>query len=81
MSVSLILQALECTQVDCPCHATARSGFGNSHCPAHPDETPSLTIALTRDAAQVWVCWAGCKPKEIDQALRERGLNDGPSHE
>jgi len=68
-----ILEALGCGKHGCPCVAAVRKGSGNTHCPAHPDPSPSLTIK-EEDGKVLWHCQAGCKQDAVLDALRERGL-------
>src|SRR4051794_8874555 len=45
-------------------------------CPAHEDQTPSLSI--TEQAGKVLVfCHAGCKQEDVVDGLRHRGLWNG----
>ncbi len=67
-----IARALECNRPGCPCHITARRGAGLTHCPAHDDRHPSLSLSQ-RDAV-LWHCHAGCPRSQVVAALRERGL-------
>ena len=36
---------LACERAGCSCGKSARNGAGNTHCPAHEDEHPSLAVA------------------------------------
>jgi hypothetical protein len=59
---------------DCAiCGLTTRRGYGLTHCPAHHDEHPSLSID-ERLAKVLFKCWAGCSQAEVIDALRARGL-------
>src|SRR6266567_502390 len=46
-----------------------------AHCPAHDDQTPSLSIAEGDGNGKILVCChAGCSQGEVIAALRRRGL-------
>lgn len=68
-TVAALAAALACGRPGCAC---ARPG-GNLHCPAHPDSTPSLSIA-ERDGKLLLHCHAGCPQDAVLAALCERGL-------
>jgi hypothetical protein len=53
-----------------------RTGTGRwiAHCPAHPDRTPSLSIAEGRDGRVLVRCWVGCDLKTV---LKSAGLSMG----
>jgi hypothetical protein len=70
-SASLVA-ALACGEC-ATCALTTRRGYGLTHCPAHNDEHPSLSID-ERAAKVLFKCWAGCSQSEVIAALRERGL-------
>ena len=42
-------------------------------CPAHDDRTPSLSLC-DGDRGPIVRCWAGCDPRDVMAALRQRGL-------
>ena len=44
------------------------------HCPAHDDETPSLSVWNKQDGKLGIKCYAGCKTDEVLSALVDRGL-------
>ncbi len=68
-----IAQALRCEQPRCRCGRRAGQGY-LTHCPAHQDEHPSLTVC-DRAAGTVLVhCHAGCPQAQVIAALRARGL-------
>jgi 5S rRNA maturation endonuclease (ribonuclease M5) len=71
--VSQLLDGLQCDRGGCPCHASARRGRGLTHCPAHEDQHPSLSVT-ERDRKVLWSCKAGCSQQEVLDALREQGL-------
>ncbi len=68
-----ISAALACGKPGCPCAATAKRGTGVTHCPAHNDRTPSLSLYAGRSAV-LWDCKAGCDHDAVTEALRARGL-------
>ena len=49
-------------------------GDWTAHCPAHDDETPSLSILSADDGKVLVRCHAGCDQKQVIAALRSRGL-------
>ena len=51
-----------------------RTGTGRwiAHCPAHPDRSPSLSIAEGRDGRVLVRCWVGCDLKTV---LKSAGLS------
>ncbi len=73
-----IFVALACGRSGCPC-ATARAA-GQTHCPAHDDEHPSLSISEHNGKALVR-CHAGCEQDTVVAALRERSLWEGARSE
>lgn len=40
-------------------------GRWHAHCPAHPDQTPSLSIREGYDGRTLLRCWAGCATKAV----------------
>jgi hypothetical protein len=67
-----VARALCCGRPSCPCCRTAVRHHGLTHCPAHHDEHPSLSIA---DRGRILVyCHAGCSQTAVLGALRSRGL-------
>lgn len=79
--MSELLRGLECDRGGCACHASARRGRGLTHCPAHEDRTPSLSVFTGREGAPAWSCKAGCKWLAVTEALEERGLVHSIRHE
>lgn len=68
-----ILTALACDHPRCPCHTAAHRGHGDTHCPAHCDEHPSLSV--TERDGNILVHWnAGCSQGTVLDALRQRRL-------
>lgn len=69
MTTDEIRRERRCGRLGCPC---ARE-HGNVHCPAHTDETPSLSV--TELGGRVLVrCHAGCSQEAVIAALRAKGL-------
>lgn len=68
MSVVALQRALQCGNQGCPC----RRGR-NTHCPAHDDAQPSLSITQG-DKAPLFKCFKGCTAEAILEALKGRGL-------
>ena len=50
-------------------HVRKTSRGWTALCPAHPDRSPSLSIAEGRDGRALVRCWAGCTFQEIARAL------------
>jgi|GEM_PF-159268 len=72
-SPTTLAAALACGHPGCPCASTARRGHGNTHCPAHDDQHPSLSVDGRRGTV-LWYCLAGCSQQAVLEALRRRGL-------
>ncbi|MBV9469104.1 MAG: hypothetical protein JOZ57_07645, partial [Abitibacteriaceae bacterium] len=71
-----IRAALQCSNRRCGC----RSPKGNVHCPSHPDNNPSLSVATGRNGRPVCCCHSGCSQEQVIAALKARGLwPDGSS--
>ena len=45
-----------------------------ARCPAHRDNTPSLSLGLGRDGTLLVHCFAGCAQQDVIAALKEAGL-------
>lgn len=58
---------LACGQPGCTCIR------GNTHCPAHDDRTPSLSLSI-QNGTLLFKCHGGCSQDAVIDALRERGL-------
>lgn len=65
-----ILRNLECARPACICHKTTMRGHGATHCPAHDDEHPSLSVSV-RDGRLLWDCKAGCDRRVVTEAMRQ----------
>lgn len=63
-----ILEGLSCGRQGCPCQRSRERGFGNTHCPAHEDTAPSLTVKQTGNKALVH-CKTGCNQRDVLDAL------------
>lgn len=68
MNAQDIREALACGRQGCAC----RRGR-NTHCPAHDDRVPSLTVD-DRNGTVVWNCKTGCTQENVLAELRARGL-------
>jgi len=64
--------ALQCGNYRCACH----NAGGNVHCPAHPDDNPSLSLDV-KGGKLLWHCFAGCDQQAVKEALQRRGLLPG----
>jgi len=61
--------ALACDDPRCACH---RPKARATHCPAHPDQSPSLGV--DERGRVLVICRAGCAQQKVIAALRARGL-------
>ena len=68
-----IAQELSCSNPSCPCQKTARIENGQTHCPAHGDSNPSLSLNQ-KDGKPLLHCKAGCSQDAVIAALSKRGL-------
>ena len=68
-----IAEALACGRPGCGCGKREGKGF-QTHCPAHADANPSLSIAVGDDGKLLAHCHAGCPQEAVIAALREREL-------
>lgn len=73
-SATKILEAQECSSGGCACHASARKGHGLTHCPAHEDQTPSLSVNEGADGKVLFNCQAGCPQDRVLEELKARDL-------
>jgi hypothetical protein len=67
-----IAQALACVAVGCKCGQKSGGGY-LTHCPAHLDETPSLSVSDEKGKLLV-KCFGGCPQEVVIEALRTKGL-------
>lgn len=73
-STARILELLACDRPRCVCRASLNRGRGLTHCPAHDDQSPSLSISPPeRTAWPVMHCHAGCSFAEVRVALQRAG--------
>ncbi len=68
-----IAAALECDNPGCICHHEGPSGW-QTHCPAHEDEHPSMSLREGDDGKVLFHCHAGCEQEDVSQALKDRDL-------
>lgn len=72
-SAASILAARSCGKSGCACVRARKVGHGNTHCPCHDDETPSLSVS-EQHGKTLWRCMAGCDKRAVTVAiLREVG--------
>jgi hypothetical protein len=74
-----LLRVLECGAPRCVCQQSVERGRGLTHCPAHDDEHPSLSVS-DRNGSVLWHCHAGCPQGLVTAALLEKlgGRRDRP---
>ena len=72
-SADALLRALACADPHCVCHRAVTQGQGLTHCPAHDDRHPSLSVKMGRTAV-LWHCHAGCGQRDVAHAIRNLGL-------
>ena len=75
--VHKILRDLACGRPTCRCRRIRANGEALVHCPAHPDERPSLSVRLAADGGLLVKCHAGCPQNRVIAELRARGLWPG----
>jgi putative DNA primase/helicase len=68
-----IAKGLECGNPACGCHHEGPNGW-QTHCPAHGDENPSLSLSEGDGGKILAYCHAGCDQTEVIQALMDRDL-------
>jgi hypothetical protein len=67
-----VLRRLCCGRPGCRCGKAKALGYGQTHCPAHDDGEPTLSINTGRDGKLLMYCFAGCKFTSVIEALRGR---------
>ena len=72
LTAESIANALGCGQSGCTCSRPTGDGW-MTHCPAHDDEHPSLSVSEKNGKVLV-KCFAGCFQDQVITALKERGL-------
>ena len=70
-----IFQEFQCISISCLCHRS-KPDKATTHCPAHSDQHPSLTVNLT-DGKLLVHCQAGCDQNAVIKELKSRGLWPG----
>ena len=74
-ATAAILAALECDRPGCVCRKSTANGKGLTHCPAHDDNGPSLSVSPpSRTTFPLLHCFTGCTHKAMLAALRGRGI-------
>ena len=71
-----IIEALKCGRQGCQC-AKGRV----THCPAHNDANPSLSITVTNEQKVLFKCFSGCSQQALVDALKAKGLWDTPQQD
>ena len=72
MNAQDLAQALACGQQGCKCGKKAGDGY-LTHCPAHPDHNPSLSLSDS-NGKTLFHCLAACSQEAVFEALKNRGL-------
>jgi hypothetical protein len=75
IGAAALARALACDQRGCRCGQPTGNGF-LTHCPAHNDTKPSLSIREGEDGKILFKCHGGCEQGAVIAALKERGLSD-----
>lgn len=65
-----LLRLLECGAPRCVCQQSVERGRGLTHCPAHDDQHPSLSIS-DKGGTALWHCHAGCPQNLVTMAIME----------
>jgi hypothetical protein len=73
MTAAQILLTLACGAPSCPCTQSARRGSGPTHCPAHDDRSPSLSVRELNGRTLVHD-FGGCEQARVIDALADLGL-------
>lgn len=73
LNAEAIAEALACGRSGCQCGRREGKGF-KTHCPAHDDSKPSLSLTDADDGKGLVHCKAGCPQDALIAALREQGL-------
>jgi len=71
-TIAQFLEVLACARPSCPCQRSS-GRTGRTHCPAHDDQWPSLSVT-ERDGRLLVYCHAGCAQSAVIDALRSRGV-------
>lgn len=66
-----LLQALACSDPRCVCQRSTERGGGLTHCPAHADFHPSLSVT-ERDGRTLWHCHAGCDRLTVTKEVLDK---------
>ncbi len=73
-----IIDGLQCSAPSCDCHRPGTNGSVQTHCPAHSDANPSMTV--TDMAGHLLVhCHTGCSQDAVIGALKDRELWHSPT--
>lgn len=67
-----VAKALSCGEPGCSCGRQAGGGY-KTHCPAHNDPNPSLSVSESNGKLLV-KCFGGCSQEAVIEALKQRNL-------
>ena len=74
VNIQAIADALSCQSGLCGFHHRSGNGKISTHCPAHHDQHPSLSLEESRDGKVLFYCQAGCSQDAVIAALQQKGL-------
>lgn len=68
-----VRKAMACARSSCVCQRLGSPDKIKTHCPAHDDGTPSLSMSL-KDGKFLVHCYAGCDQAAVVEALNFKHL-------